>query len=170
MSYIDVLPLATMKTYLRIDDTQNETDAEITSMINSAFRYIERITNVIVSQQATKEYIITNRCARIYDHPINSVVKGIDEDDADVTLTFQTNYDKELKHLYTNYYNIDSEAVKLVLNVGYTTASDVPDDLVHLAKEMVELMYYEQETNKLDEKKLSFLHKEVLESNRRFII
>ena len=170
MAYIDVLPLATMKTYLRIDDTQSETDAEITSMINAAFRYIERITNVMVVQQTAKEYIITNRCVKVYDHPINSVVKGIDEDGADVTLTFQTNYDKELKHLYVNYYSIDSEAVKLVLNVGYETASDVPDDLVQLAKEMVKLMYYEQETNQSFKDMLSPLSKDIIESNRRFII
>jgi len=170
MAYIDVLPLATMKVYLRIDDTQNETDSEITSMINAAFRYIERITNVMVVQQATKEYIITNNCVKVYDHPVNSVVKGIDDDGADVTLTYKTNYDYENKHLYVNYYSIDSEAVTLVLDVGYATASDVPDDLIQLAKEMVKLMYYEQETNQSFKDMLSPLSKEIIESNRRFII
>ena len=170
MAYIDVLPLSTMKTYLRIDDTQNETDAEITSMINAAFREIERNTNTLVAQQALKEYIITNRCVRVYDHPINSVVKGIDEDGVDVTLTFQTNYDIDERHLYTVYYGIDSEAVKLVLDVGYTTASDVPDDLVMVAKEMVKLMYYEQETDKSFKEMLSLLSKNIMETYRRFIV
>lgn len=170
MAYIDVLPLATMKNYLRIDDTLSEDDAEITSMINSAFRYIERITHIITVQQPLKEFIITNRCVRVYDHPINAVVKGIDEDGADVALTFQTNYDKELKNLYTNYYSIDSEAVKLVLDVGYDTPSDVPEDVIQLAKEIVKAMYYEQETNKTFREMLSPQSKESLESLKRFII
>jgi len=170
MSYIDVLPLSTMKTYLRIDDTQNETDAEITSMINAAFRYIERVTNVLVVQQALKEYVITNRCVRIYDHPINSVVKGIDEDGVDVTLTFQTNYDKDVRHLYTVYYAIDSEAVTLVLDVGYSDYTDVPDDIIQLAKEMVKAMYYEQETDKTFREMLSPVSTLTLESLKRFIV
>ena len=170
MSYIDVLPLSTMKTYLRIDDTQNETDAEITSMINAAFRYIERVTNVLVVQQALKEYVITNRCVRIYDHPINSVVKGIDEDGVDVTLTFQTNYDKDVRHLYMVYYAIDSEAVTLVLDVGYSDYTDVPDDIIQLAKEMVKAMYYEQETDKTFREMLSPVSTLTLESLKRFIV
>jgi len=170
MAYIDVLPLAEMKIYLRIDDTLSEDDAEITSMINSAFRYIERITNIITVQQALKEFIVINRCVRVHDHPINSVVKGIDEDGADVALVFETNYDKELKHLYTNYYSIDSEVVKLVLDVGYATASDVPDDVVQLAKEMVKAMYYEQETNKTFREMLSPTSTMTLESLKRFIV
>jgi len=170
MSYIDVLPLATMKTYLRIDDTQNETDAEITSMINSAFRYIEKTTNVLVVQQSAKEYIITDRCVRVYDHPINDVVKGIDEDGADVTLTFKTNYNKEEKSLYMLYYSIDSEAVKLVLDVGYADEADVPDDIIQLAKEIVKTMYYEQETDKTFREMLSPTSMASLNSLRRFLV
>ena len=169
MSYIDVLPLATMKTYLRIDDTQNETDAEIVSMINSAFRYIEKTTNLMIYDR-NKEYVITDRCVKVYDHPINSVVKGIDEDDVDVTLTFKTNYNKELKHLYINYYSIDGDAIKFVLNVGYATPSDVPDDVIGLAKEIVKAMYFEQETDKTFYEMLSPTSMAILNTNRRFII
>ena len=169
MSYIDVLPLATMKTYLRIDDTQNETDAEITSMINAAFRYIENATNIMVYDR-NKEYIITNRCVWIYDYPINSVVKGIDDDDVDVALTYKTNYNKDQRHLYTYFYSIDGDAIKLVLNVGYATASDVPDDIVGLAKEIVKAMYFEQETDKTFHEMLSPTSMTILNLNRRFII
>lgn len=170
MAYIDVLPLSTMKTYLRIDDTQNETDAEITSMINSAFRYIERTTNIIVVQQATKTYNLKSNRIRIYDHPINSVVKGIDDDGQDVTLTYKTNYRKQEGSLYTEYYAIDSDAVKLVLDVGYSDPDDVPDDLVQLAKEMVKAMFFEQETDKTFREMLSPTSWHTLESLKRFII
>lgn len=170
MAYIDVLPLATMKTYLRIDDDQTETDAEITSMINAAFRYIERTTNHLVVNQATKEYIIRNGCVRVYDSPINSVVKGLDKDGDDVTLTLWTNYDQEDKALYRYFTGIDTSAVKLVVNVGYTEPTDVPDDIIQLAKEMVKAMYFEQETSKTFREMLSPTSIATLESLRRYII
>ncbi len=170
MAYLDVLPLATMKTYLRIDDDQNETDAEITSMIKSALRHIERFTNVIVTLNATKEFSITKGEVRIYDHPINSVVKGIDDDDADVTLTYKTNYYKTKKHFSTNYYSIDIDAITLVLSVGYTDPDDVPSDLIDVAKEMVKIMFYELEDDKSFKEALSPMSKEILNANRRFTI
>lgn len=170
MAYIDVLPLSTVKTYLRIDDTQNETNAEITSILNAAFRYIEKHTNIIVDRQAEKEYIIKNGCVRVYDFPINSVVKGIDDDDADVALTYKTNYNKQDKNLYTLYTGIDSSAVKLVLNVGYATPSDVPDDLINLALIMIKVMYYEQETNQSFREMLPAWANSILESNMRYIV
>ena len=170
MAYLDVLPLATTKTYLRIDDDQNETDAEITSMIKSALRYIERRTNVMVVQYALKEFIITKGCVKVYDHPINSVVKGIDDDDADVTLTYKTNYYKEDKHLYTLYSGIDVDAVKLVLDVGYTDADDVPTDIIDVAKYIVKLMYFEQETDKSFMDRIPEWVNETINYHRRFTI
>jgi len=170
MAYLDVLPLATVKTYLRIDDDQNETDAEITSMIKSALRYIERHTNVILTLNATKEYIIKDNCVNVYDHPINSVVKGIDDDDADVTLTYKTNYYKQAKNLYTQYYSIHSEAVKLVLSIGYTDSDDVPEDLIDAAKYIVKIMYFEQEDDKNFIELLPIWVRDIIGYHRRFTI
>lgn len=170
MAYLDVLPLAEMKVYLRIDDLQNETDAEITSMIRSAFRYIEKVTNIMVVQYALKEFLVKDRCVRVYDDPINAVIKGLDDDNADVTLVYKTEFDRDLKHLYTLYHSIKSNVEKLVLDVGYTTATDVPEDVVQIAKEMVKVMYYEQETNKTFNEMLSPSTKLALESMRRFIV
>ena len=48
MAYIDVLPLATVKQYLRIDDTLTEDDTQLTRMIESALKYIEKHTNIHV--------------------------------------------------------------------------------------------------------------------------
>lgn len=170
MSYLDVLPLATMKTYLKIDDTQTETDPEITSMIKSALSYIEKRTNNILSQQATKEYIVKNRCVRVYDYPINSVVKGVDDDGDDVTLTYKTNYDKDEKPLYTNYYNIDGDAVKLVLDVGYSDEADVPTDFIDLAKVIVGAMFNEPDSNLNFKEMLPGWAVEILNTNKRFLI
>lgn len=173
MAYIDVLPLADMKTYLHIDDTNSAQDSEITMMIGSAFRYIERHTGVVFVQQATKEYIVQDRCVNIYDTPINSVVKGLDSDGADVTLVLDTDYSKVEKHLYTQYYNIDSDVEKLVLDVGYAlaaTAQAAHEDLIDLAKVMVKVMFYEQDSTQSFKEMLPQWAKEILESNRRFII
>lgn len=170
MSYTDVLALSEAKTYLRIDDTQNETDAEIKSIINAAFRYIEKHTNYIVSNQPLKEYIVKNGCVRVYDYPINSVVKGIDDDGADVDLTYKTNYHKQDKTLYTLYTGIDTSVVKLVLDVGYTNVADVPDDLIQLASIMVKVMYHEQETNQSFKEMLPAWANSILETNRRYTI
>jgi hypothetical protein len=139
-------------------------------MIKSALSYIERHTNVLMVQQATKEYIVKNRCVRVYDYPINSVVKGIDDDAADITLTYKSNYNREFKSLYTLYYNLDSDAEKLVLDVGYANPSNVPTELIDLAKVIVKVMFYEQETNESFNEMLPGWAKEVLHSNKRFIV
>lgn len=170
MAYTDVLTLTEAKIYLRIDDTQNETDAEIRSLINAAFRYIEKHTNSIVSNQTEKEYVVKNGCVRVYDHPINSVVKGLDDEGSDVTLTYKTNYYKQDKTLYTLFTGIDSSVEKLVLNVGYVNVANVPDDLIQLASIMVKVMYYEQESNLSFKEMLPAWANSILESNRRFTI
>ena len=170
MGYIDVLPLSEATDYLRIDDAQNETDIEITSMIKAAFKFIERNTNILVVNQQAKEYIITGGCVRVYDYPINSVVKGIDDDGEDVALVYKTDYDRNINHGYTEYVEIDSDAEKLVLNVGYTEPSDVPEDIVQIAKELIKTMYYEQETNQTIDDMLSPQSRQSLEQMKRFIV
>ena len=72
MSYLSVIPLANAKTYLRIDDTQNETDAEITGMINTACQYVEHVTNYLFFARE-KVYYINSDCFKLFDFPINSV-------------------------------------------------------------------------------------------------
>ena len=53
--------------------------------------------------------------------------------------------------------------LKLVLNVGYTQVSDVPKDLIEVAYEMIDIMYYNKEN------KLSNLSQATLDAYRRFI-
>ena len=155
MSYLNVLPLATVKDYLRIDDTQNETDAEITSMIRSSLSYIEKHTNIILYAR-DKEYDVEDYCVKVYDYPINSLIVPLE------ATTVK-------KSLYTNYtINTSDETIKL--NVGYTDVSDVPTELLDLAKVMVKVMFYEQETNQSFKEMLPQWANDILCTNKRFLV
>jgi len=158
MAYIDVLPLATMKTYLRIDDTQTETDAEITSMIKSALAYIEKQTSIMVYAR-DKDFTVVNNCVRVYDTPINSVVAPASVND----------YDIEVRRLYNIYTLDDADVDTLTLNVGYTLETDVPTELIDVAKVMVKCMFYEQETNQTFKEMLPSWANSFIDTNRRFI-
>ena len=76
MAYIDIIPLADAKVYLRIDDTLTEDDAQITRMISAALSYVENYTNHILVS-ADKTYRMVNGFVRVYDYPINSVVSPL---------------------------------------------------------------------------------------------
>lgn len=157
MAYIDVLPLAEAKIYLRIDDTQNDTDAEITSMINSAFKYIENHTNQYVYAR-DKDFVVQNQCVRVYDTPINSIIAPA----SGVT--------SERKNLYRNYTIDNPEEEILTLNVGYVLPADVPSDLIDLAKLMVDVMFYQKDSDKPFKEMLPSWAQGLLSSNKRFII
>ena len=64
MAYIDVLTLAQTKTFLRIDDTLSDDDAQITQMIKSALSTIERRTNVLVYARS-KSYLFQDYEVRV---------------------------------------------------------------------------------------------------------
>lgn len=154
MAYTDVITLERAKTYLRIDDTQNETDSEINSMIIAACRFIEKKTNVMLSDR-DKEYDVVGGFVRVYDYPINTeITEGLS---------------KEKKNLYTTFcvpHGIDA----VTLNVGYTDHNSVDEDIIELGLAIVKAMYYEQETDKTFSESLPKWAIETLNANRRFII
>lgn len=130
MSYLDVISLDEMLTYLRIDDEQNETDVEITSMLSAAFRYIERHTNTIIKQE-NRMYPVVNGSVLVYDKPINSIVtEGV------------------TKETYSSFCELRTVQKEVEISVGYENPCDVPSGLKEVAKVLVKLMYFEQETNK----------------------
>ena len=155
MSYLEVLPLAEVKTYLRIDDTQNETDYEIISMIKAAFRHIEKTTNIHVIQKE-KDYAVTNGCVDVYDYPINEV------------LTDNIKNTKK-RNNYTSFFAGFNEEL-VTLNIGYTDAALIDTDIIELAKVIVKVMYYEQESNKSFNELLPKWAYNFLMTNRRFIL
>lgn len=154
MSYLNVLPLATMRDYLGIDDTQNETDAEIISMIRSSMSYIERHTNIMLYAR-DKEYLVEDGCVKVYDHPINSLV------DPDKATSVK-------RSLYTNYF-VDAIYDSITLNVGFEQPTDVPTELIDLAKVIVKVMYFEQESNQSFKEMLPGWVNDILNSNKRFV-
>lgn len=149
MSYINIIPLQDARVYLRIDDTLTQDNEAITRMINASLAKIEQMTNVHLIAKS-KEYIFDDLKATVYDYPINSLTSP----------TTATVVEKTQYSVYTAALKTD---LKLVLNVGYTQVSDVPKDLIEVAYEMIDIMYYNKEN------KLSNLSQATLDAYRRFI-
>jgi hypothetical protein len=156
MAYLDIITLADAKTYLRIDDTLTEDDAQITRMIKASLSQIERATNYILFARS-KDYVVENCSVNVYDYPINS-------------LTTPTTATSVEKSIYTTYSTIVVTDLKVTLNVGYVNPLDVPSDLIEVAFEMIDLMYYSPETGKSIKSDLSELSKMVLSNYKRFFI
>lgn len=143
--YIDVLPLDEVKLFLKIDDGQNETDAEITQMINAALRFIELRTNIIMYAR-DKDYFGCPT-VNVYDYPINTPSVG-------------TQY---------NYFScVPTVDNKVTLNVGYVDPADVPADLKEAALQMVKVWFYESES-KVNTSLIPTNVIEVIDANKRFI-
>lgn len=155
MAYLDVISLAEAKVYLRVDDTLTVDDAQITSMINSALKYVEDYTQVLVFDRA-KTYTLVDQVVRVYDYPINSVTSPTE------------NLETELKTLYTNYCYNDTDTQDLVLNVGYDNPDNVPQDLIQVAYEIIDIFYYGKETGKTMAD-ISPLSMNILNQNKRFL-
>ena len=154
MAYIDIITLADAKVYLRIDDTLTEDDTQITRMINAALSYVENYTNHVLFAK-DKEYRLIDGCIRVYDYPINSEVT------ADLI--------SENKTLYTNY-TLGSTNDLITLNVGYMLPADVPQELVEVAYEIIESLYYEKDTNKSINSRMSTISQMMLDQYKRFIL
>ena len=71
MAYLDIITLSDAKTYLRIDDTLSDDDAQISRMIKASLSQIERVTNYILFARS-KSYVIEDSKVNVYDYPINS--------------------------------------------------------------------------------------------------
>ena len=156
MAYLDVISLAEAKTYLRVDDTLTDDDAQISRMIKSALSTIEKRTNVLVYARS-KNYLFQDYCVRVYDFPINS-------------LTSPTDAEVENKTLYTNYEASKTTDVTLVLNVGYADPLEVPYELIDCALQYVKYLYYEAETDKANKGMLPLWLQDMINQNKRFII
>ena len=167
MSYLDVIPRATAKAYLKLDDTASDT--EVDRMIASALSYVEKYTSHIMYSRNITYNLADKDEIQIYDHPVTAVVKGIDKDGTDVTLTFETNYDQSLKTGYILYESIDADAKQLVLTVGYADPTDVPQELVDAALEMIDYWFYKND-GKTNLTLIPESVMQVLRANKRFII
>lgn len=157
MAYLDVISLAEAKTYLRIDDTLTEDDSQITRMIQGALSFVEIWTQNYLYARA-KTYLMVDGCKRVYDYPINSI-----------TTPTEADMDNEQMTLYKIFtYGVDTS--NLVLNIGHVLPASVPQELIEVAYEIIDLMYYEHESGKSYKKNLSELSKDILNKHKRFLI
>ena len=148
MSYLSVITLERAKNYLRVDLDFDTDDAEITSMINGALRFIEKRTNHIMF---ARDVVYTGSCqVKVYDFPINSIVTN----PAPFKVDFAT-------------FTIYPDVKEVELNVGYG-ANEVPDDLIQAALQMIKVFYYESEkqvnTTLIPESVI-----QIIDINRRFL-
>lgn len=129
MTYNEVLPLAEVKNYLRIDDDFTEDDTAIERMVRSALQFIEKRTNHIFQLQTDVELIGSpTKCSDyidVYDYPITYT--------GDV-----------IKLNYANKTRFKADTVVLD-SVGYANREDVPDALIEAALQMIKVWYFEAE-------------------------
>lgn len=133
MSYLGVITLDEAKEYLRV--SHNDSDNEITRMIQSALEVVEIKTNVLVYRRSEKKYLLVEGCARVYDGPINTDgVTGLAD-----TVTRQD------YHNYSVFTDSDSDNATITLDVGYDNSSCPPRHLIDAALEMIDFWYYKND-------------------------
>jgi len=148
MSYLNIISLSQAKTYLRIDEDQNETDIEIISMIEGCLSFIEKRTNHILFPR-DKIYYADN-IANVYDFPINTIPST------------------SVQLIYSTYSSITTFNRSVLLNVGYINVSQIPEELRQAAFQMLKVFYFESEkqvnTTLIPESVLM-----ILDINKRYI-
>lgn len=150
MTYNEILPLAEVKNYLRVDDDFTEDDSAIERMVRSALGFIEQRTNHIFQIRENVEYFRNGlRYLDIYDFPI--IYTG------DLT-----------KLSYSNKVRFDADNV-MIDSVGYATRDDVPDALIEAALQMIKCFYYEAEKQANTTLVPDSVH-QILAAYRRFTI
>ena len=151
-TYLDVISLDQAKLYLKVDEGQTETDAEITQMIGSALAYIEKKTNHIFK---TRDKIYYRDCAlveqtTVYDYPIDNSV-------TDLEIEYKVN--KAIVPTVGGY---------VTLTIGYDNLEDIPTELIDCALGIINFWFYNSETKGADNSIPDFLAA-TIDQNRRFI-
>lgn len=150
MTYNEILPLAEVKNYLRLDDDFTEDDAAIERMVRSALGFIEKRTNHIFQLRENVEYFRNgSRYLDIYDFPLT--------------------YSGDLTKLaYSNKVRFDVDSVTID-SVGYASRSSVPDALIDAALQMIKVWYFESEKQSNTTLVPDNVH-QILAAYRRFTI
>ena len=151
-TYLDVISLDQAKLYLKVDEGQTETNAEITQMINSSLSIIEKRTNHIFK---TRDKVYYKDCAlvqqvKVYDYPIDNTVTLLD-------ITYRPNY--------ASVPTIDDV---VTLTIGYSDVEDIPTELIDCALGIINFWFYNSETKGADNSVPDFINT-ALDLNRRFI-
>lgn len=125
MTYNEILPLATVKNYLRLDSSFTADDQDIERMVRSAFGFIEKQTGYVLQ---LRENVTYKRAycgfIDIYDYPVI--------------------YSGDLTRLdYAGKVRFDADEV--TVNLGYDNVNDIPSALLDCALQMIKVWYFEGE-------------------------
>ena len=125
MTYNEILPLATVKNYLRLDSSFTADDQDIERMVRSAFGIIEKQTGYVLQ---LRENVTYKRAycgfIDIYDYPVI--------------------YNGNLTRLdYAGKVRFDADEV--TVNLGYENVEDIPIALLDCALQMIKVWYFEAE-------------------------
>lgn len=124
MTYNEILPLAEVKNYLRLEEDFTEDDTALERMVRSALQFIEKRTNHILALKTNVPYSSNTRCITVFDYPIR--YSG-----DDVVLYYA---DK------TVFYS-----QKVEVDLGYESIDDVPSALIDCALQIIKVFYFEAE-------------------------
>lgn len=154
-NYENILPLADVKRYLRLDADYDDENDDIGRMINSAFGYIEKQTNHIFRvQDKTYNSLYVDGCyndINVFDYPVNT-----------------TTFPEDVHPLYYSGFIKFVGNASVTLNVGYSSHENAPSELIDCALQMIKVWYYESEKNE-NTTLLPQSVKQIIDTNRRFI-
>ena len=125
MTYNEILPLETVKNYLRLDSSFTADDQDIERMVRSAFGIIEKQTGYVLQ---LRENVTYKRAycgfIDIYDYPVI--------------------YSGNLTRLdYAGKVRFDADEV--TVNLGYDNINEIPSALIDCALQMIKVWYFEAE-------------------------
>ena len=115
MTYAEILPLAEVKNYLRLEEDFTEDDTALERMVRSAIQFIEKRTNHILQLRENVQYY-TTKCSdtiTIFDYPVRYSGDAIVLNYSDKTV-FSTN-------------------VSISVDLGYLTLEDIPSAFIDAA-------------------------------------
>lgn len=147
-TYLDVISLERAKLYLKVDELQTVTDAEITSMINSSLSFIEKRTGHIFKTR-NKTYYGTD-CVIVYDYPIDNSV---------------TEYVIEYRQSNAIVPTVDGS---VLVSLGYDSVDDIPNELIDAALQLIKVWFYESEKQE-NSTLIPISVMQAIDVNRRFI-
>ena len=148
MTYNEILPLAEVKNYLRLEEDFTEDDTAIERMVRSALEFIEKRTNHIFQLRTDVNYTSNGNCITVFDYPIRYSGN-------DVVLYYS---DKVVFH-----------SKSIIADVGYLSIDDVPSALIDAALQMIKLFYFEAEKQVNTTLLPESVH-QIINSYRRFTV
>lgn len=125
MTYNEILPLTTVKNYLRLDSSFTADDQDIERMVRSAFGIIEKQTGYVLQLRKNVTYKRAySGFIDIYDYPVI--------------------YSGNLTRLdYAGKVRFDAD--KVTVNLGYDNINEIPSALIDCALQMIKVWYFEAE-------------------------